>query len=161
MTWALVSVCDPRARALADRHYSRQRVGARDFVPPGRRLVLLTADSLAAWAVVANLDPRGGHTGDAPSFGTRGRPGPRTSCAPPRLGRISSGPRATETFLRSLSGRRSTRTPRLGAEDAATSPAIASSWRGGVTSVSPEGRGENFTYWRPLGPWKLRTTEAR
>lgn len=40
---------DPRARALADRHYNRQRVGASGFVPPGRCLVLITEDAGAVW----------------------------------------------------------------------------------------------------------------
>lgn len=60
MTWELVSICDPAARSLADRHYSRQKPGSRDFVPPGQRLCLLTRDNLAVWATVSNLDPRGG-----------------------------------------------------------------------------------------------------
>lgn len=38
--WRLSWRTDPRARALADRHYSRQTVGAEGFVPPGRCLVL-------------------------------------------------------------------------------------------------------------------------
>jgi hypothetical protein len=36
-------------RALADRHYNRQKIGAAQFVPPGRCLVLKTADGKAAW----------------------------------------------------------------------------------------------------------------
>jgi len=40
---------DPAARALADRHYTRQTHGAAQFVPPGRCLVLLTADKTALW----------------------------------------------------------------------------------------------------------------
>jgi hypothetical protein len=32
---------DPRAREIADRHYNRQKVGAKQFVPPGRCLVLV------------------------------------------------------------------------------------------------------------------------
>ncbi len=31
---------DQEARALADRHYSRQKVGARQFIPPGETIVL-------------------------------------------------------------------------------------------------------------------------
>ena len=31
---------DPIARAVADRHYNRQKIGAAQFVPPGRCLVL-------------------------------------------------------------------------------------------------------------------------
>src|SRR5215472_5573798 len=40
---------DPVAAALADRDYNRQAHGATQFVPPGRRLVLLTADKSAVW----------------------------------------------------------------------------------------------------------------
>ena len=34
--------CDPRARELADRHYNRQSIGAQNFAPPGRALVLFS-----------------------------------------------------------------------------------------------------------------------
>lgn len=40
MIWRKSWRCDPRARVLADRHYSRQSHGAPNFVPPGRCLVL-------------------------------------------------------------------------------------------------------------------------
>jgi len=40
---------DPAARRIADRHYNRQKVGAAQFVPPGRCLVLLTHDRSALW----------------------------------------------------------------------------------------------------------------
>lgn len=40
MIWEESWRSDPRARAIADRHYSRQTVGAIGFVPPGRCLVL-------------------------------------------------------------------------------------------------------------------------
>ena len=40
---------DPAARMLADRHYNRQSVGAAQFVPPGRCLVLRSADRQSAW----------------------------------------------------------------------------------------------------------------
>lgn len=46
--WRLSWRADPAARAIADRHYNRQAVGATQFVPPGRCLVLL-ADSPALW----------------------------------------------------------------------------------------------------------------
>ena len=49
MHWHLSYRADPRARVLADRHYNRQHVGAPQFVPPGRCLVLLTADADALW----------------------------------------------------------------------------------------------------------------
>lgn len=57
--WWKVDRDDPRARALADRHYSRQTVGAHDFMPPGKTLVLLTDDERAVWGACENLDPRG------------------------------------------------------------------------------------------------------
>jgi hypothetical protein len=47
--WRLSWRADPRARPLADRHYNRQKVGAAQFVPPGRCLVLLTEDAQAVW----------------------------------------------------------------------------------------------------------------
>ena len=49
MRWHLSWRADPRARALADRHYNRQKVGAAQFVPPGRCLVLITKDADAFW----------------------------------------------------------------------------------------------------------------
>lgn len=49
MNWHLSHRFDPRAVALADRHYNRQTIGAPQFVPPGRCLVLLTARAGALW----------------------------------------------------------------------------------------------------------------
>ncbi|OMG48435.1 hypothetical protein BK140_16775 [Paenibacillus macerans] len=40
---------DPSCRLLADRHYSRQHVGALQFTRPGQNLVLRTADGSAVW----------------------------------------------------------------------------------------------------------------
>lgn len=40
MIWELSWRADPVARCIADRHYNRQKVGAPQFVPPGRCLVL-------------------------------------------------------------------------------------------------------------------------
>jgi hypothetical protein len=57
--WHRVPRTDPRARALADRHYSRQTQGAQEFTPPGKVLVLITDDGLAVWAAVEHLDPVG------------------------------------------------------------------------------------------------------
>lgn len=49
MTWWQESWrADPRGAAIADRHYNRQSVGAAQFVPPGRCLVLRHADD-ALW----------------------------------------------------------------------------------------------------------------
>lgn len=41
MRWCVSYRADPRARAIADRHYTRQSPGHPQFVPPGRCLVLL------------------------------------------------------------------------------------------------------------------------
>lgn len=43
--WTLSNRCDPEARVIADRHYNRQSVGAKNFVPPGRCLVLKTPNA--------------------------------------------------------------------------------------------------------------------
>lgn len=47
--WVRSFRADPHARVIADRHYNRQSVGAAQFVPPGRCLVLLTARADALW----------------------------------------------------------------------------------------------------------------
>lgn len=47
--WHLSNRADKRALPLADRHYNRQKIGAPQFVPPGRCLVLLTANADALW----------------------------------------------------------------------------------------------------------------
>jgi hypothetical protein len=47
--WRWSHRADPRAVGLADRHYNRQKVGAPQFVPPGRCVVLLTDDADALW----------------------------------------------------------------------------------------------------------------
>lgn len=51
MIWSLSWRADPRARALADRHYNRQQIGAAQFVPPGRCLVLVCATAfwITSW----------------------------------------------------------------------------------------------------------------
>lgn len=51
MIWHLSHRADPMARELADRHYNRQKVGAPQFVPPGRCLVLYadTGSGKAFW----------------------------------------------------------------------------------------------------------------
>lgn len=46
--WRLSWRTDPTARAIADRHYNRQHIGADGFVPPGRCMVLLS-DLPALW----------------------------------------------------------------------------------------------------------------
>ena len=50
MPWEKTNRADVRVAALADKHYSRQSHGSRQFTPPGRVLVLRTADVSAAWA---------------------------------------------------------------------------------------------------------------
>lgn len=52
MIWQLSHRADPRAVALADRHYSRQKPGTPQFVPPGRCVVLYakTEGGEAVWA---------------------------------------------------------------------------------------------------------------
>lgn len=47
--WIRSDRCDAEVRPLADRHYNRQSVGAKNFVPPGRCLVLKTACRRAFW----------------------------------------------------------------------------------------------------------------
>lgn len=46
MPWSLSWRADPYARAIADRHYNRQKVGAAQFVPPGRCVVLTARGAL-------------------------------------------------------------------------------------------------------------------
>lgn len=57
--WHQVRRTDPRARDLADRHYSRQTIGAPEFMTNGRTLVLLTLCERAVWGVIENMDPAG------------------------------------------------------------------------------------------------------
>ena len=49
MQWTLSHRADQRARVIADRHYNRQKIGSRQFVPPGRCLVLLSECERAFW----------------------------------------------------------------------------------------------------------------
>jgi len=49
LRWVLSYRCDPLVRPLADRHYNRQSVGVKNFVPPGRCLVLRTVAADAFW----------------------------------------------------------------------------------------------------------------
>ncbi len=49
MHWYLTYRADPRAARLADRHYSRGTIGAVQFAPPGRCLVLLNREASAVW----------------------------------------------------------------------------------------------------------------
>lgn len=47
--WKISFRADAQALAIADRHYNRQAVGSKQFVPPGRCLVLLTELADALW----------------------------------------------------------------------------------------------------------------
>lgn len=49
MRWFVSHRFDPRAAAIADRHYSRQTVGSPQFVRPGHCVVLLTSFGNALW----------------------------------------------------------------------------------------------------------------
>lgn len=49
MRWHRTWRADPRAAAIADRHYSRKRPGTAQFAPPGRCFVLVTAAADALW----------------------------------------------------------------------------------------------------------------
>ena len=47
--WVIVTKFDPRACALADRHYSRRTPGSNQFMPPGQTLVLLEREARAVF----------------------------------------------------------------------------------------------------------------
>jgi hypothetical protein len=47
--WRRVKKADARAVWHADRHYSRQKVGTPQFMPPGQTIVLLSLDELAVF----------------------------------------------------------------------------------------------------------------
>jgi hypothetical protein len=49
MLWRLSYRAEPAAAHLADRHYNRQKIGAPQFVPPGRCLVLLDEKETSLW----------------------------------------------------------------------------------------------------------------
>lgn len=49
MRWCTSHRADPEAVAIADRHYNRQKIGAPQFVPPGRCVVLKTIYGRALW----------------------------------------------------------------------------------------------------------------
>jgi len=49
MPWVRSHRADPEVRPLADRHYNRQKIGAPQFAPPGRCLVLKTPARDAFW----------------------------------------------------------------------------------------------------------------
>lgn len=47
--WTVSTKGDRAACALADRHYSRRKVGAPQFMPPGQTLVLLADGAVFGW----------------------------------------------------------------------------------------------------------------
>src|SRR5262249_19178774 len=49
--WIPVSKADPGLLVLADRHYTRQRPGTRQFCRPGVNFTLLLSDGSAGWVV--------------------------------------------------------------------------------------------------------------
>lgn len=51
MNWQVVTKFDPRSARLADRHYSRRKVGSPQFMPPGQTLILLSneGDAVFGW----------------------------------------------------------------------------------------------------------------
>ena len=55
--WTLSHRADPRCCALADRHYSRQKVGSPQFMPPGGCVVLYAGSPGAGEAVWGTSTP--------------------------------------------------------------------------------------------------------
>src|SRR5690348_11130725 len=49
MDWQITNRADPRAARIADRHYTRQSIGSRQFAPPGRCVVLIVPDAPILW----------------------------------------------------------------------------------------------------------------
>jgi hypothetical protein len=49
MLWSLRNKADPTGAALADGHYSRRKVGAPQFMPPGETVVLVSPDGLSVF----------------------------------------------------------------------------------------------------------------
>lgn len=47
--WHRVTKFDPVACSLADRHYSRRKIGAPQFMPPGQTIVLLADKAVWGW----------------------------------------------------------------------------------------------------------------
>ena len=51
MNWLVTHQYDSRAAHLADRHYSRKKIGSVQFMPPGRQLILMTEKGNALFGV--------------------------------------------------------------------------------------------------------------
>ncbi len=49
MNWKLTNRADPTAARIADHHYTRQSIGSRQFVPPGRCVVLIVPSAPILW----------------------------------------------------------------------------------------------------------------
>ena len=47
--WQIGHKFHPVGAALADRHYSRRKIGSPQFMPPGQTLVLVRADAVFGW----------------------------------------------------------------------------------------------------------------
>ena len=47
--WERVTKFDPRTAALADRHYSRRKVGSPQFMPPGQTVILYRSRAVFGW----------------------------------------------------------------------------------------------------------------
>lgn len=47
--WTLTNKGDPECAALADRHYSRRKVGSPQFMPPGQTIVLRAPGAVWGW----------------------------------------------------------------------------------------------------------------
>jgi len=56
--WVVTHKTDQDCRLLADRHYSRQTVGAAQFTRPGHNLVLRTLNGDAVWVTWRSNHPR-------------------------------------------------------------------------------------------------------
>jgi hypothetical protein len=49
MSWRITTKFDLDAAALADRHYSRRKIGSPQFMPPGETVCLVSDDNLAVF----------------------------------------------------------------------------------------------------------------
>ncbi len=47
--WSVIGKFNSEAAALADRHYSRRKVGSPQFMPPGQTLILLADGAVWGW----------------------------------------------------------------------------------------------------------------
>jgi hypothetical protein len=47
--WVRIGKFDKLAAELADRHYSRRKIGSPQFMPPGQTIILATPDRDAVW----------------------------------------------------------------------------------------------------------------